>query len=100
MVTGAAQLEDRLSALLARDGRSPADGVAIVALDRLASQPFDPGMALVILPAAEPAAPGRAPAAIPGRHAHGSDGLALLRRLYPPDHPVIGEEGATRVEAV
>ena len=49
MVTGAAQLEDRLSALLARDGRSPADGVAIVALDRLASQPFDPGMALVIL---------------------------------------------------
>jgi tetrapyrrole methylase family protein / MazG family protein len=31
---------------------------------------------------------------LPGRHARGSDPLALLRALYPPDHPVVGLAGA------
>jgi tetrapyrrole methylase family protein/MazG family protein len=33
-----------------------------------------------------------------GRHGHGSDAVALLRRLYPPAHPVLGPEGETSVD--
>ena len=38
--------------LLARAGTDPADGLQIVALHRLAARPFDPGVALLLLPAA------------------------------------------------
>jgi tetrapyrrole methylase family protein/MazG family protein len=95
MVTDATRLADGLADLLARAGLDVADGVSIVAVDRLASRPFDPGMALVVLPAAGRVEPG-VTAALPGRHAHGPDALTLLRRLYPLDHPVLGAEHAGR----
>ena len=38
--------------------------------------------------------PLRAPS-LPGRHGHGADPVALLQRLYPADHPVLGAELAT-----
>jgi tetrapyrrole methylase family protein / MazG family protein len=100
MATRTTELDDRLAALLARDGRTVGDGVAIVALDRLAAQPFDPGMTLVILPPAGPAADAADGRALPGRHGHGADPVALLRRLYAPDHPVVGDDGAGTVGAV
>ncbi len=99
--------------LLARAGTDPADGLQVVALDRLAARPFDPGVALLLLPAApgrrarplparEPPpleaaparrSPGAPDAALPGRHGHGADPVALLQRLYPPDHPVLSATG-------
>ncbi len=95
--------------LLARAGADPADGLQVVALHRLAARPFDPGVALLLLPApaaapgvgrdaaleAEAGAPGAgAPdAVLPGRHGHGADPVALLQRLYPPDHPVLSATG-------
>ena len=84
--------------LLARAGADPADGLQVVALDRLAGRPFDPGVALLLVPAG-PVPPGRQPdastqvAVLPGRHGHGADPVALLQRLYPADHPVLGVTG-------
>jgi MazG family protein len=54
-------------------------------------------MALLLLP---PMTDGSSGAALPGRHGHGDDVMALLRRLYPPDHAVIGLEGSTTLSAV
>ncbi len=83
-----------LDALLAearlRWGLDPSAGIAIVVAERLAAAPIEPTVPLLIVPAArlrlgpvdEPAA------SLPGRHAHGTDRIALLRRLYPADHPV------------
>lgn len=85
-------------ALLERAGLDPADGLQVVALDRLASRPFDAGMALLLLPPAGGAPQPDDPyAALPGRHAYGTDPLDLLRRLYPHDHAVLGVDGETSV---
>jgi hypothetical protein len=75
--------------LLSRAGLSPADGVQLVSLDRLAARPVDPAMALVVLP---PIADAPSSDPLPGRHGHGDDPLALLRRLYPHDHPILGAD--------
>jgi tetrapyrrole methylase family protein / MazG family protein len=85
-----------LADLLGRGGVRIADGLQLVAVDRLAARPIEPGMALLLLPPeAQPkaglAATGQAP--LPGRHGHGSDPVALLRRLYPHEHPVLGAAG-------
>ena len=73
-----------VDALLAAAGIDAADGVQIVAADRLAAVPFDPALPLVVLTARD----GRAPAtALPGRHAR-STTLGLLVSLYPHDHPL------------
>jgi MazG family protein len=88
---------------LREHGVDPDDGVALVPLDALARRPIDPGLALIVLPPsgrapdpsdaeppapAEPAAPPFLPGVLPGRAGHGDDPVGLLRRLYPPDHPV------------
>lgn len=107
---------DALLDALGRLGIDPADGIALVPLDALVRRPVDPGMALVVLPPAgrapdpadaeppapsQPDAPPYLPALLPGREGHGDDPLALLRRLYPPDHPVMPVDGgaATTVAA-
>lgn len=78
-----------LAELLARGGVDVADGLQVVALERLAGRPFDPGIALLLLPPQpDPDVPGQP--ALPGRHGHGADPVALLRRLYPHDHAVLG----------
>ncbi|MFN8623737.1 MAG: nucleoside triphosphate pyrophosphohydrolase [Chloroflexota bacterium] len=101
---------DALTAALRLPGLDPADGIALIPLDALVRRPVDPGMALVVLPpagrgpdpaeaeppaAATPDAPPFLPVELPGRHGHGDDPLALLRRLYPADHAVVplGEAG-------
>lgn len=70
-----------LDRLLQLAGVDPAAGVQIVAADRLAAVPFDPGLPLVVL-----AAPGvEAAPSLPGRHARGTTS-GVLRSLYPPSH--------------
>ena len=39
-----------LAALIERAGIDPAEGLQLIALDRLAARPFDAGMPLVVLP--------------------------------------------------
>ncbi|MEP7378145.1 MAG: MazG family protein, partial [Chloroflexota bacterium] len=66
-----------------RFGVTAADGLQLLSSGTLVARPFDPGMALVIVggSAAEDAP-------IPGRASHGASPSAMLRALYPTDHPV------------
>jgi tetrapyrrole methylase family protein / MazG family protein len=69
----------------------PADGLAIVPAERLIAAPLEPARPVLIVPLAvlRATAPAEPPVPIPGRHGPaGRDALAVLRRLYPPDHPV------------
>ena len=81
-----------------RWGLDPADGLQIVAAERLLASPLEASRPALIVPlavlrAGESGAP--RPAPLPGRAGPASrDPLALLRRLYPPDHPV-GRFGAS-----
>jgi tetrapyrrole methylase family protein / MazG family protein len=97
-----------LDALLAearlRWGLDPAAGIAVVVTERLAAIPIEPTVPLLIVPAwrmkAGPiATPSRA---LPGRHGHGTDAVAVVRRLYPADHAVgkIGQTDDTTVGAL
>ena len=91
-------VDPAVTALLDRAAIDPADGLQVIALDRLVARPFDAGMALLLLP---PAGGGpdtdEAYALLPGRHGHGGDPVALVRRLYPASHPVMAEGGDTTV---
>ncbi len=70
-----------LATLLVAAGVDPGAGLQIVDAGRLASVPWDPGLALLVLPA-----PGSAAGSLlPGRHASAS-AAALLGRLYPAGH--------------
>jgi nucleoside triphosphate diphosphatase len=78
----------------------PADGVQIVSAGALVRRPFDPGMALLIVPV--PGTRATAPhQTLPGRHGHPDEAGTepehgardLLRRLYPAAHPVLGLGG-------
>jgi MazG family protein len=90
-----------LAALLEHVGLEAAEGLQLIALDRLVARPFDAGMALVVLPplGVEPE-PDDPYATLPGRHGHGDDPVSLLHRLYPPAHPVLGRDDETTVAAV
>ncbi|MEX1335981.1 MAG: nucleoside triphosphate pyrophosphohydrolase [Candidatus Limnocylindrales bacterium] len=90
-----------LSTLIERAGIDPAEGLQLIALDRLVARPFDAGMPLAVLPpvGVEPD-PDDAYATLPGRHGHGADPVSLLHRLYPAAHPVLGPAGASTVGEV
>lgn len=83
-----------------RWGLDPADGVQVIIGETLVSVPIEPSRPLLIVPAtmlhvdlgAAPVAPLPGRAGRPGPS--GGDPLAVLRRLYPADHPV-GRFGAT-----
>lgn len=82
--------DDLLQQLDARFGLTPRDGVQILSPSSVLGRPFDPGIALVLVPEAnrrEPVVP------LPGRAAHTASAAALLRSLYPPDHVVHGLDG-------
>ncbi len=79
-----------------RWGLDPADGLAIVPAERLIATPLEPAWPVLVVPLAvlRTAVPADAPVPLPGRHGPaGRDALSVLRRLYPPDHPV-GRFGA------
>ena len=89
-----------LDALLAearlRWGLDPADGIAVVPAERLVALPLEPSHPALLVPLAVLRAPlpAEPPEPLPGRHGPaGRDALAVLRRLYPADHPV-GRFGA------
>ena len=90
-----------LAALIERAGIDAAEGLQLIALDRLVARPFDAGMALVVLPptGVEPD-PDDAYFMLPGRHGHSTDPVSLLHRFYPAAHPVFGPEGETTVADV
>jgi MazG family protein len=91
-----------LVALLERAGADPAEGLQIIAFDRLVARPFDAGMALVVLPQIGGATHEADPAfaTLPGRHGHGTDPVALLQRFYPADHPVLSQANESTVGEV
>ena len=80
-----------------RWGFEPALGLQVVAAEQLTASPIEASRPLVILPlAALQASPAgdRAAVPLPGRAGpEGRDPLAVLRRLYPAEHPV-GRFGA------
>jgi tetrapyrrole methylase family protein/MazG family protein len=55
---------------------------------------------MLLPPTGKPLAADDPYATLPGRHGHGTDPLALLQRLYPPDHPVLGDSGDTTVSSL
>ena len=84
-----------------RWGLDLTDGLQVLAAETLVRSPLEPSRPALIVPGAllriaaadsDGEAPAREPAdlapILPGRHAHGDDAVALLRRLYPSDHPV------------
>ena len=80
-----------------RWGLDPAHGLQVVAGETLVGTPIEPSRPLLVVPSAtlraEPAAAPTAP--LPGRAGPGGrEPLAVLRRLYPADHPV-GRFGAS-----
>ena len=86
----------------ARFGLDPAEGVQLIAASALARRPFDPGMALIVVPGPADRAAATPtgepvifePTALPGRQAHAADRVRLLRAMYRPDHPAHGLDGA------
>ena len=92
-----------------RWGLDLAAGLQVVAAEHLVATPLEPSRPALIVPgggapdrtaAADASAPGRSDripplaAVLPGRHGPGGDDpIAVLRRLYPADHPV-GRFGA------
>jgi MazG family protein len=83
-----------------RWGFDPAVGLQVIAGEALIASPLEPSRPVLIVPLATLRATlADRPAPLPGRAGPGGDDpLALLRRLYPADHPVgrIGQpDGAT-----
>jgi tetrapyrrole methylase family protein / MazG family protein len=100
-----------LDALLAeariRWGLDPSAGLAVVIAERLVATPVEPSLPVLVVPAARLRVPAPAvdalPAPLAGRHGGaGRDPLAVLRRLYPADHPVglLGRPEGTTVGAM
>lgn len=92
---------EMLDELRARFAVGPTDGLQFLTSAALLRRPFDPGMAVVIVPGgsvSEPTTAGTGndfrPAVLPGRAAHGSGPSAMLRALYPAEHPVHGLNAA------
>ena len=92
-----------------RWGLDPADGLQVVAAERLIATPIEASRPLLVVPLAVlrpgPTAPepSQAVQALPGRHGPaGRDPLELLRRLYPADHVVgrLGLPDATSIAAL
>jgi tetrapyrrole methylase family protein/MazG family protein len=79
-----------------RWGLDPADGLQVVAAERLVATSIDPSRPVLIAPAAllgkvATATDGGAPAVVPlaGRHGPaGHDAVSVLRRLYPAGHAI------------
>ncbi len=86
-----------------RWGLDPAAGVQIAATERLAGTPLEPSRPLLLVPLGilgAGSSPEPAMERLPGRHAPADDGaVALLKRLYPADHPVgrLGVPEATTI---
>lgn len=74
-------MDELLAQIETRFGVTAANGLQLLSAQTLVARPFDPGMALLIVPGAT-----QAVAPIPGRAAHGASPAAMLQALYPADH--------------
>jgi len=88
-----------LDELRSRFGVRAIDGAQLLTTAGLLKRPFDPGMAVVLLPDEPPTDPdqraeGYEPDSLPGRAAHATSAAGMLRALYPDDHAVIPLDGA------
>jgi tetrapyrrole methylase family protein/MazG family protein len=86
-----------------RWGLDLGDGLQVIAAERLIATPLEPSRPALIVPAAilrlelDPAEVVRP---LPGRHGpFGREPVTVLRRLYPPDHPV-GRFGTTEPSTI
>ncbi len=68
----------------ARFGVGPADGIQVLSQLAVTARPFDPGMALIVVPGGDAGDY----SALPGRAAHGGSAAEMLRALYPAEHPI------------
>ncbi len=84
-----------------RWGFDPAVGLQVIAGEALTASPLEPSRPVLIVPASRVRATVDGPSVVPlaGRHGHAADPAAVLRRLYPADHPVgrIGQPDGTSV---
>jgi tetrapyrrole methylase family protein/MazG family protein len=90
-------MQELLDEIGRRFGVSVADGLQLLTAAGLLRRPFDPGMAVLLLPEDVAAdTPGSFdPQVLPGRAAHGADASAMLRALYPNTHLVHGLGGTS-----
>jgi MazG family protein len=98
------QVQPLLDEIHDRFGVSHTDGLQLLTADGLLRRPFDPGMAVLLLPAdaaddagddGSAGTSGFTPDVLPGRHAHGAHAASMLRALYPADHSIHGLSGAS-----
>jgi MazG family protein len=94
------QVQSLIDQLESGYGLDPDAGLQFLTPASLLRRPFDPGIAMVLVPggsgAHDPMANGEfSPAAVPGRSAHAGGPAALLRALYPGDHVVYAMDGRT-----
>jgi tetrapyrrole methylase family protein / MazG family protein len=93
-----------------RWGFDPRDGLQVIAVETLVRSPLEPARPALLVPAAILGAEAASPSGpdadadlapvLPGRHGPGGDHpIALLRRLYPLDHPV-GRFGMTEAATI
>jgi tetrapyrrole methylase family protein / MazG family protein len=74
-----------------RWGLDLATGLQVVAAERLVATPLEPSRPALVVPLAilRASAEDGEPQPLPGRHGpSGGDPVALIRRLYPADHPI------------
>jgi len=83
------EVQTLLDELRSRFGVDPTDGLQLLTPAGVLRRPFDPGMAVLLLPDAD-SADG---SVLPGRGAHGDSATQMLRDLYPADHPAYGLSG-------
>jgi tetrapyrrole methylase family protein/MazG family protein len=86
-------MEALLSEVESRFGVAPRDGLQLLTPGALVARPFDPGMAVLLVGDSADVPASDAP--LPGRAAHGANALAMLRGLYPADHPIRALSGAS-----
>jgi len=83
------QVQPLLDELRSRFGVEPTDGLQLLTPAGVLRRPFDPGMAVLLLPYADPPEG----STLPGRAAHGNSATHMLRDLYPAEHPAYGLAG-------
>lgn len=96
-------MQQLITEIETRLGISAGDGLQILTPAALVHRPFDPAMAVLLVPesSARPHEPAAAdefdPEQLPGRAAHGADAATMLRRMYPSDTVLHGLDGAADV---
>ena len=93
-------MHELIAEIEARFGVTAADGLQILTPGATIRKPFDPGIAVLLVPEPDTGAAAAEPdeefdpGPLPGRAAHGADAAAMLRGLYPREALLYGLAGA------